>query len=150
MGHTDKESQNETNRYSDLLDLPHPTSPRHPRMPILDRAAQFAPFSALTGYDDAIEETARLTDSMLEMTEDRREQLDRQYQILLVSVERHPQVEVTYFLPDTRKDGGAYRTVRGRLLRIDEVERIMQLENGQRIPLDAVCNLDSELFRGVF
>ena len=136
--------------YDDIIHLPHHTSRRRQAMPRIGRAAQFAPFAALSGYDDAVQETARLTDSMLEMTEDRREQLDRRYQILLVSAERHPQVEVTYFLPDTRKDGGAYRTVRGRLLRIDEVERIMHLENGQRIPLDAICNLDSELFRGVF
>jgi hypothetical protein len=118
-------------------------------MPIIDRAAQFAPFAALTGYDDAIEETARLTDSMLDMTEDRRELLDRRYQLLLASVERHPQVEVTFFLPDARKEGGSYQTVRGQLMRIDEAERIMHLQNGHRIALDAICSLDSEIFRGL-
>ena len=135
------------NTYDDLLDLKHPTSPRHPRMPILDRAAQFAPFSTLTGYDDAIEETARLTDSMSEMTEDHRDQLDRRYQLLLASVERHPQVEITYFLPDARKSGGSYRTVRGTLLRIDEAERMMHLSGGHRISLDAVQGIESELLR---
>ena len=145
-----KNREQDDGRYADMLDLPHPTSPRHPRMPRIDRAAQFAPFSALTGYDDAIEETARLTDSMLDMTEDRRELLDRKHQILLASVERHPQVEVTYFRPDDRKKGGSYQTVRGSLLRIDELERIMHLSGGHRIPLDAVCNLESEILRDVF
>ena len=145
-----KKREQDADRYADMLDLPHPTSPRHPRMPIIDRAAQFAPFSALTGYDDAIEETARLTDSMLDMTEDRRELLDRKHQILLASVERHPQVEVTYFCPDDRKKGGSYQTVRGMLLRIDELERVMHLSGGQRIPLDAVCNLESEILRDIF
>jgi hypothetical protein len=144
-----KEQPNTPDRYADMLDLLHPTSARHPRMPIIDRAAQFAPFAALTGYDDAIEETARLTDSMLDMTEDRRELLDRRYQLLLASVERHPQVEVTFFLPDARKEGGSYQTVRGQLMRIDEAERIMHLQNGHRIALDAICNLDSEIFRGL-
>ena len=146
---TQKEQPDTIDRYIDMLDLLHPTSPHHPRMPIIDRAAQFAPFAALTGYDDAIEETARLTDQMRNMTEDQREQLDRRYQLLLASVERHPQVEVTYFLPDARKSGGSYQTVRGQLLRIDETERVMHLGNGHRIALDAVCNLDSELFRGL-
>lgn len=136
--------------YADMLDLPHPTSSRHPRMPIIDRAAQFAPFAALTGYDDAIEETARLTDEMLRMTEDQREQLDRRQQLLLASIDRMPKVEVTYFLPDARKTGGSYRTVRGTLERIDEIERILYLSGGHRIPLDAVCNLESEIFRDIF
>lgn len=143
----DNKQPNPTNAYDDLIDLAHPTSPRHPRMPILDRAAQFAPFSALTGYDDAIEETARLTDSMSEMTEDHRDQLDRRYQLLLASVERHPQVEITYFLPDARKSGGSYQTVRGNLLRIDEAERIMQLSGGHRISLDAIHRIESEILR---
>lgn len=145
-----EKQQGEGDRYADMLDLPHPTSPRHPRMPIIDRAAQFAPFSALTGYDDAIDETARLTDTMREMTEDRREQLDRRQQLLLASIDRMPKVEVTYFLPDARKAGGSYRTVRGTLERIDEIARILYLSGGHRIPLDAVCNLDSDIFRDVF
>lgn len=145
-----EKQQGEGDRYADMLDLPHPTSPRHSRMPLIDRAAQFAPFAALTGYDDAIEETARLTDEMLRMTEDQREMLDRRQQLLLASIARSPMVEVTYFLPDARKAGGSYRTVRGTLERIDEVERILYLSGGHRVPLDAVCNLESDIFRDVF
>ena len=145
-----EKQQGEDGHYADMLDLPHPTSSRHPRMPIIDRAAQFAPFAALTGYDDAIEETARLTDEMLRMTEDQREQLDRRQQLLLASIDRMPKVEVTYFLPDARKTGGSYRTVRGTLERIDEIKRILHLSGGHRIPLDAVCNLESEIFRDIF
>ena len=132
--------------YTDLLELPHPTSSRHPRMARCDRAAQFAPFSALTGYDDAIDETARLTDAQSILSEDRREELDRQQQLLLAHVDRHPIVAVTYFLPDARKAGGSYRIVKGVLSGVDEQERVLVLANGHRIPLDRICELDSELF----
>jgi len=131
--------------YADLTELPHPTSARHPRMARRDRAAQFAPFSALTGYDDAIDETARLTDVKVELSEEMREELDRRQQLLLAHADRHPSVAVTYFLPDARKSGGSYRIVKGTLLAVDESERVLILENGHRIPIDMICDLDSEL-----
>ena len=143
------EHKSETADYTDLLDLPHPTSSRHPRMARRDRAAQFAPFSALTGYDDAIDETARLTDVQGELTEEMREELDRRQQLLLAHVDRRLLVAVTYFLPDARKAGGSYRIVKGILSGVDEQARVLMLENGHRIPLDRIYELDSELFNKI-
>lgn len=132
--------------YSDLYDLPHPTSAKHPRMPIGDRAAQFAPFAALTGYEDAIDETARLTDREALLTEDRREELDRRQQMLLQVIDRRPEITVTYFLDDARKAGGAYRTVTGHLLRLDTVEGRIYLTEGKSIPFARIFSIDSPLF----
>ncbi len=131
--------------YREIIDLPHPTSPRHPRMSRADRAAQFAPFSALTGYDDVIDETARLTDRAVELTEEARERLDQEQRLLAQVAESRPEITVTYFIKDPRKSGGAYQTLSGRLLRIDAVERIMHLEEGLRIPLDQIIRIHSAL-----
>ncbi len=143
------EKRTEAADYADLLELPHPTSSRHPRMARRDRAAQFAPFAALTGYDDAIDETARLTDTQCDLSEERREDLDHRQQLLLAHADRHPIVAVTYFLPDARKAGGSYRIVKGVLSGVDEQARVLMLENGHRIPLDMIYELDSELFNKI-
>ena len=100
--------------YDDIINLPCPTSPRHPRMPRADRAAQFAPFAALTGYDSAIDETARLTDEKIDISEDMREKLDRKQSFLTEIIDEQPEITVTYFVPDNRKAGGEYKTVTGR------------------------------------
>ena len=121
--------------YTDLLRRPHPTSPRHPRMPISDRAAQFASFAALTGYEDAVEESARLTDREAVLTADRREELDAVLRALLPMLHLRPEVRLTYFVADQRKAGGAYHTCVGRLMHIDVGEGILLLEGGARIPL---------------
>ena len=135
--------------YDDIIDLPHPTSAKHPRMPISDRAAQFAPFSALTGYDAALVETARLTQRRVELTEEELLELDRRQQILLEHMDERPEVAVTWFLPDERKEGGRYITTVGCLKRIDAVQRVMLLVNGEVIPLDDIVNLASTIFSQV-
>ena len=132
--------------YRDILEREHPTSPRHPRMPLSDRAAQFAPFAALTGYDDAIDETARLTESEVTLGEDLREELDQKQRYLVELLEHSPEVSVTYFVTDDRKAGGAYRTVIGRLSRVDEETRRMHLSDGTQIPLDRILALESPWF----
>lgn len=96
--------------HDDIIDLPHPTSATHPRMSMIDRAAQFSPFAALTGHGAAIEETARLTDQRIELTEDKKAVLDKKLHLLL---ETSGEGTFTYFLPDKRKDGGAYVTTVG-------------------------------------
>ena len=97
-------------QYNDIIDLPHHISTTRPRMSMLDRAAQFSPFAALTGYDAAIKETGRLTGQRIELTEECRAVLDRKQQVLLENLAEHPEVSVTYFVPDERKSGGAYVT----------------------------------------
>ena len=130
-------------KYDDILRLPHPTSAKHPRMPVSERAAIFSPFAALSGHAGAIAETARLTDQRMELDEDTRAELDRRQTVLLEHIAEQPEVTVTWFQPDERKDGGAYVTVSGRLKRIDPVERIMTLRDGTSIPLEDVVELGS-------
>ncbi|MBR7099374.1 MAG: hypothetical protein IKC59_08165 [Clostridia bacterium] len=125
-------------KYDDIMNLPHHTSPRHPRMSVRDRAAQFAPFSALTGYGDAIDETVRLTDGRVELSEDAKAILDLKQRLLMERIDSRPEVTVTYFEPDKRKTGGSYKTVTARLKRIDETERVLIFTDGTRIKTETV------------
>ena len=118
-------------------------------MPIIDRAAQFSPFAALTGYDAAIRETGRLTDRRIELSEDSRAALDRKQQLLVECLADHPEVSVTYFIPDERKSGGAYVTVTDIVKKIDDYQRLLLLTDGTKIPLDDILDLESELFHGL-
>ena len=128
-------------KYDDIIGMPHHTSPRHPRMSMRDRAAQFAPFSALTGYGDVVDETARLTDGRIVLTEDAKALLDFKQRLLQERIDTKPEITVTYFVKDARKSGGSYQTVRGRLLRIDNVERTLVLEGGRRINAQDVIDI---------
>ena len=121
--------------YDDIIHLPHPTSKKHPRMSMEERAAQFSPFAALTGFGGVIQETGRLTDRRVELGESDRAELERTLNFLDSQEEEHPLVQVTYFLPDERKEGGAYVTVTGRLKRIDQVENLL-LVGSYRIPIE--------------
>ena len=132
--------------YGDIIHLPHPTSKNRPRMSIHDRAAQFSPFAALSGHAAAIAETARLTDRKLELDEDTKAELDRRQAILLEHISERPEITVTWFRPDERKEGGAYITTTGRLKKLDEAERILILTDDTRIPLEAVVSLESDSF----
>lgn len=133
-----------THQHDDILHLPHPTSAKHPRMPIGDRAAIFSPFAALTGHSAAIAETARLTEQKIQLDEDRRSELDEKQRMLEEVIARQPEVTVTWFRPDDRKDGGSYVTTTGNLKRTDGVERVMVMTDGTRIPLDDIIELESE------
>ena len=136
--------------YDDIIHLPHPTSENHPRMSRADRAAQFSPFAALTGHEAAIRETARLTDRQAELSEDIRAELDRKQALLLERLAEQPEIIVTWFCPDGRKDGGAYITTKGRLRKIDLSARRMVLTDGTEIALEEVADLQSELFQELF
>ena len=130
--------------YDDIIDLPRPKS-KHEPMPMSDRAAQFSPFAALTGYGDAIDETARLTDARIELSEEERAELDYKQQYLATL--DSPTVTVTYFVPDERKSGGAYVTHTGVLKRVDEVESMVVFKDGLRVPLDEVMDIKCEQLR---
>ena len=106
---------NTTEKYSDILHLPHPVSEKHPRMPMQDRAAQFSPFAALTGYEEAIYETGRLTEEKTELGEEEKAILDRKQRLLLEKLDEFPALTVTYFVPDEKKSGGAYIRKAGNL-----------------------------------
>ena len=136
-------------QYDDIIDLPHHVSVSRPRMSMIDRAAQFSPFAALTGYDAAIKETGRLTNERIELTEDSRAVLDRKQQLLLDNLADHPEASVTYFVPDERKSGGAYVTVTGIVKKVDDYQRLLILTDGTKIPLDEILDMESELFRSL-
>ena len=123
--------------YDDIIDLPHPNSERHPRMPMANRAAQFSPFAALSGYDDAVKETARLTDGKIELTEEEKSILDGRLQLLAPG----ESASITYFQPDSRKRGGAYVTASGEVKRIDGIAREIILMDGKRIPIDNILEV---------
>ena len=140
---------NMKDNYSDIIALPHHVSKTRPQMSMQERAAQFSPFAALTGYDAAINETGRLTDEKVELGEETKSILDRKQQYLIDMISDQPEIAVTYFVPDERKSGGAYVTVTGNLKRIDEYERLMLMTNGTKIPLDDIMDIESDLFKGI-
>lgn len=135
--------------YEDIINLPHHVSPKRPQMSMQDRAAQFSPFAALTGYEDAIKETGRLTDVKTELCDEERELLDRKQQYLQMIIADRPEITVTYFVPDEKKAGGAYISVSGRLKRVDEYARQLVLTDGRKIPLDDIVDMQSDCFHGV-
>ena len=129
------------NRYDEIMELPHHVSKTRPQMPMSDRAAQFAPFAALTGYDSAIKETGRLTDERIELDEEALTALDRKYQLLIEALDDAPEVTIIYFQPDERKSGGQYVSATGTVKKVDTFGRRILLQDGTRIPLDSVYDL---------
>ena len=129
------------NRYDEIMELPHHVSKTRPQMPMSDRAAQFAPFAALTGYDSAIKETGRLTNERIELDEEALTALDRKYQLLIEALDDAPEVTIIYFQPDARKAGGQYVSATGTVKKVDTFGRRILLQDGTRIPLDSVYDL---------
>ena len=127
--------------YDDIIGLPHHVSSTRPHMPMLDRAAQFQPFRALTGYEDAVQETARYTDEKVELTENEKALLDMELQRLSDDIANRPQVTLTYFRSDKRKAGGAYVTTTGRLKKIDDIEGALILASGERIVIEDILDI---------
>ena len=133
-------------KYNEIMGLPHHVSKTRPQMPMSDRAAQFAPFAALTGYDAAIKETGRLTDERIELDVEALSALDMKYQLLMEALDEAPEVTITYFQPDERKVGGKYVSAVGAVKKIDDFERRITMRDGTRIPMDDVLSIDGELF----
>ena len=144
-------------KYADIIDLPHHQSDKRPHMPVEDRAAQFSPFAALTGYEDAVKETARLTDERIELDEYSKEALNQQLNKIKEQLQAHAnaskqgyegqagqtQIAVTYFVPDERKSGGAYVTVRGVVRKIKESEQLLLMTDGTEIPIPEIIEIVS-------
>ena len=132
-------------RYDDIKDKTRPLYPDLPPMPIHDRAAQFSPFAALVGYEDAVEETERLTDSRREMLEDEIAELNRQLGELQSRLRERPEIRVTYFIPDRKKDGGRYASKIGNARTIDQYSNAIVFTDGESIP---VKDMYSVVFTG--
>lgn len=133
-------------KYDAILELPHHVSKTHRQMSRQDRAAQFAPFSALSGYDSAIRETARLTDDRIELGEELLLELNTRLQMLSERIQEAPIVSITYFTPDKQKSGGAYLTASGVVRRINDFDREILLDDGTRIKIDDIVSIQGEVF----
>ena len=131
-------------RYQDMLDLPRPPSPSHAPMRRRDRAAQFAPFAALTGHSAAIAETGRLTDQRMELDEYEMARVDAELQRLQELLPGRPMASITYFVPDERKNGGSYQSITGEVKRIDAVAGMIQMTDRREIPIEDVFSVTAE------
>lgn len=140
---------NDEHKYDDIINLPHHISKKHPQMSALNRAAQFSPFAALTGHEDAIKETARLTDSFIELDEDKKEHLDAQLQLIRENLNQKQECEITYFKPDGKKDGGTYVTIRGIIKKIDEYAHQINFTDGTILPIEQIFSITGKLFQNV-
>jgi hypothetical protein len=135
-----------TKTYDDIIHLPHHVSTTRPHMSAIDRAAQFSPFAALTGYDAAIKETARLTDERIELDEYRKDILSDKLQIIADRIKEHLEIAITYFQPDEKKNGGTYVTAIGTVKKIDEYERIVVMMDSTTIPIDEIISIEGQIF----
>lgn len=132
--------------YNDIINLPQHVSATHRAMSLHDRAAQFSPFAALTGYDAQIAETGRLTDEKAELDEDRQAKIDACLQILLDNAAERPEISVMYYLPDEKKSGGKYITVNGAFRRIDESIGTVVLTDGTNIRIADIADFSGAIF----
>ena len=132
-----------TNPYEDIINLPHHQSNKHPHMPAENRAAQFAPFAALTGYGDAVNETARQTDAKIELDEYEKATLNEKLNMLRDSQEEQPETTITYFVPDKMKSGGAYVTITGTVKKIDECGHTVLMRDGTKILIDDIFEIET-------
>ena len=138
-----------TGAYDDIIDQSHHVSTTRSRMPTIDRAAQFSPFAALSGYGDAIKETARLTNKRIELDEDRKNALSDRLQQIADRINEHPEIAFTYFLPDAKKNGGEYVTLSGAVKRIDVLQRLVMMFDSTGIPFDEIINIEGRMFEPI-
>lgn len=131
--------------YDDIIDHEHYVDPDFPRMSRLNRAAQFSPFAALTGYEDLIDEVARVTDKQIELDESTKEEIGRRIDVIL-NTENAPEAEITYFIQDAKKLGGSYETVRGRIKRYDALSHVIRLDSGLTINIDDIMDVKAYCF----
>ena len=134
------------NPYEDMLLLSPPVSQKHPKMSMLQRAAQFSPFAALTGYEEAVEETARHTDEKAELSEYQIAVINNKLNVALEKKDQNPVLNITFFKPDTRKQGGDYITISGVIKKVDEITHDIVLKNGFQIPVNLIYDISGEIF----
>ena len=133
--------------YEDIINLPHHTSKKYPRMSLEARSAQFAPFAALTGYDEVLIETARLTNERIETDETIKVIIDSKLQIIKEHIMEKPLITFMYFVPDLKKDGGKYVTVTGNVKKIDEYRNVLILENKTEIPISEIIDINENIVK---
>ena len=135
-------------KYDNIINLSRPKS-KHPKMSLYQRSAQFAPFAALTGYEGQIKETARLTEKKITLDEEMKAMLDMKIKILQNNISSNPKVEITYFIPDERKNGGKYVTINNNIEKIDKYKEQFTMQNGLKIDIKEILNINSEAFKNI-
>lgn len=133
-----------TSKYDDIINLPHHVSSTRPQMPLRDRAAQFSAFAALTGYEEAVRETARQTDGRICLADNEIEIQEGHLQWIAEHLAEQPEVEITYFRPDERKAGGAYVRAVGRVRQLDRIAHVVAMQDGQKIPISDIIDIQTE------
>lgn len=137
------------NRYEDIIDLQYCGSVTHACMPRIARAAQFAPFAALTGYEAAVKETARLTQDRVELDESKKAALNEKLRLIVEQRGDRPEVTITYFVPDDRKSGGAYVSVTGWVRNVNQYKCVVVMEDKTEIPIEQIYEINSDLFNQI-
>lgn len=140
----------DNHRYDDIINLLNPTSKKHPRMSLSDRAAQFSPFAALTGHEAAIKETARQTDEKLMLSDEVIAELNEKLNLISETIGMQQLVRITYFVPDKKKAGGAYISYSGCVKKIDEYEHTVVMEDKTVIPIEQISDIEGEMFGDMF
>ena len=135
-----------SNKYDDIINLPHHVSKIHPCMSVYARSAQFAPFAALKGYDDEIKETGRFTNKKIVIDEEQKFNLNIKLNIIKRNILNNPKIIFTYFIPDERKDGGKYVKVKSFVKKIDEYKKIIVLEDNTKINIYDIVNIEGDIF----
>lgn len=133
-------------RYDDIIKLPHNISKKHPQMSIYDRSAQFAPFAALTGYDDEIKEAQRLTDKRKDMDEELKLNLDRKLKVIQNKINSNPKITFEYFIPDKNKKDGKYIKITGNVKKIDIYNKKIIMANMEEIPVNEIVQITGNIF----
>ena len=133
-------------KYDDIIHLPHHVSIKHPRMSMMSRAAQFAPFAALSGYEDALDETARLTDAPIVLSEGGIQEINEKIKFLMARLTDQTEVTILYFIPDAKKAGGRYTSVTSRIKKIKAYEQEIEMTDGTIIAFHRILSIDSDMF----
>ena len=133
------------NKYKDIINLPHHVSKTRKPMSLYNRAAQFAPFAALTGYDDAIKETARLTEERIELSDELKNMLNQKIKLIIENIKLQPEVVITYFVHDNKKSGGVYKTISGNIKRIDEYNKKLIFLDKNELRFNEIHDIEIEI-----
>ena len=136
------------NKYEDIINLSRPIS-KHPKMTLYQRSAQFAPFSALTGYEGQVKETARQTYKKIELDEEIKLKLDLKIQIIQEMLHNNPEIEITYYVPDKIKDGGKYETIKKKKKKIDNYNQAIIMQDELKIDINEIIDIKSDIFNNI-
>ena len=134
-------------QYDDIINLPHHISKKHPQMSLYARSAEFAPFAALTGYEEAVKETARETNERIDIEDELKSILDGKLQIILEQIKNHPEISITYFIADSKKNGGEYVTVTGLVKKVDLYNQYIYLIDYTEIPINEIIDISGDIFK---